>query len=136
MPMGTTQNNRKGLTPKQRRLRRMWRTVRQPVVLLVSVVIVYFAARFTVNYVLSNYINPVDVNDATPIEVVIPKSSSASTIAQILYNARGEDEEGLIPSIAAFKVYVDFVGKANKNAGGYLYPLAQYDAQTDRRHHL
>lgn len=98
MPMGTTQNNRKGLTPKQRRLRRMWRTVRQPVVLLVSVVIVYFAARFTVNYVLSNYINPVDVNDATPIEVVIPKSSSASTIAQILYNARGEDEEGLIPT--------------------------------------
>ena len=121
MPMGTTQNNRKGLTPKQRRLRRMWRTVRQPVVLLVSVVIVYFAARFTVNYVLSNYINPVDVNDATPIEVVIPKSSSASTIAQILYTARGEDEEGLIPSIAAFKVYVDFVGKANKmQAGTYI----------------
>ena len=109
------------LTPKQRRLRRAWRAVRQPVVLLVSLVIVFFAARFTVNYVLSNYINPVDVNDATPIEVVIPKSSSASTIAQILYNARGEDEEGLIPSIAAFKIYVDFVGKANKmQAGTYI----------------
>ena len=62
----------------------MWRTVRPFVVLAVSVVVVFFVARFTVNYVLSNFINPVDVNDATPIEVVIPSSSSASTIARIL----------------------------------------------------
>lgn len=109
------------MTAKQRRLRRVWRTVRPFVVLIVSVVIVFFAARFTVNYVLSNYINPVDVNDATPIEVVIPKSSSASTIARILYHAGGQDEEGLIPSTAVFKVYVDFVGKANKmQAGTYI----------------
>ena len=121
MDMMDAKRKQNRLTPKQRRLRRAWRAVRQPVVLLVSLVIVFFAARFTVNYVLSNYINPVDVNDATPIEVVIPKSSSASTIAQILYNARGEDEEGLIPSIAAFKIYVDFVGKANKmQAGTYI----------------
>lgn len=105
----------------KRRQRRIWRTIRPLIVLAVSVVIVFFAARFTVNYVLSNYIEPVDVNDATPIEVVIPKSSSASTIARILYQACGEDEEGLIPSTAVFKVYVDFVGKANKmQAGTYI----------------
>ena len=99
----------------------MWRTVRPFVVLAVSVVVVFFVARFTVNYVLSNFINPVDVNDATPIEVVIPSSSSASTIARILYNACGEDEEGLIANTAVFKVYVDFVGKANKmQAGTYI----------------
>ena len=105
----------------KRRQRRIWRTIRPLIVLVVSVVIVFFAARFTINYVLSNYIEPVDVNDATPIEVVIPKSSSASTIARILYQACGEDEEGLIPSTAVFKVYVDFVGKANKmQAGTYI----------------
>ena len=108
-------------TRAQRRRRQIWRTVRPTVVLLVSAVAVFFVARFTVNYVLSNFINPVDINDATPIEVVIPKSSSASTIARILYNARGEDEEGLIPNTAVFKVYVDFVGKANKmQAGTYI----------------
>lgn len=108
-------------TRVQRRRRQIWRTVRPAVVLLVSAVAVFFVARFTVNYVLSNFINPVDINDATPIEVVIPKSSSASTIARILYNARGEDEEGLIPNTAVFKVYVDFVGKANKmQAGTYI----------------
>lgn len=105
-------------TRAQRRRRQIWRTVRPAVVLLVSAVAVFFVARFTVNYVLSNFINPVDINDATPIEVVIPKSSSASTIARILYNARGEDEEGLIPNTAVFKVYVDFVGKANKMQPG------------------
>lgn len=108
-------------TRAQRRRRQIWRTARPAVVLLVSAVAVFFVARFTVNYVLSNFINPVDINDATPIEVVIPKSSSASTIARILYNARGEDEEGLIPNTAVFKVYVDFVGKANKmQAGTYI----------------
>ena len=108
-------------TRAQRRRRQIWRTVRPAVVLLVSAVAVFFVARFTVNYVLSNFINPVEINDATPIEVVIPKSSSASTIARILYNARGEDEEGLIPNTAVFKVYVDFVGKANKmQAGTYI----------------
>lgn len=118
--MATTQH-KKGLSAKQRRLRRMWRTVRPFVVLAVSVVVVFFVARFTVNYVLSNFINPVDINDATPIEVVIPSSSSASTIARILYNACGEDEEGLIANTAVFKVYVDFVGKANKmQAGTYI----------------
>ena len=105
----------------KRRQRRIWRTIRPLVVLVVSVVIVFFAARFTIDYVLSHFIEPVDVNDATPIEVVIPKSSSASTIARILYQACGEDEKGLIPSTAVFKVYVDFVGKANKmQAGTYI----------------
>jgi len=99
----------------------MWLSVRPAVVLGISLVIVFFIARATVNYVLSNYIQPVDKNDATPIEVVIPSSSSASSIARILYTACGYDEKGLIPSTAAFKVYVDFVGKANSlKAGTYI----------------
>jgi UPF0755 protein len=112
-------NKRK--TKKQRRLHRMWMAVRPAVVLGLSLIVVFFIARASVNYVLSNYINPVDKNDATPIEVVIPSSSSASSIARILYNACGYDQDGLITSTAAFKVYVDFVGKANSlKAGTYV----------------
>ncbi len=119
MPMDTRADKRKA--KQRKRLRRMWLAVRPAVVLGVSLVIVFMIARTTVNYVLSNYIMPVDSNDATPIEVVIPSSSSASSIARILYNACGYDEEGLIPSTAAFKVYVDFVGKANSlKAGTYV----------------
>lgn len=107
---------------KQKRMRRLWLAVRPAVVLGISLLIVFFIARFTVNYVLSNYINPVDMNDATPIEVTIPSSSSASSIARILYGACGYDKEGLISSTAAFKVYVDFVGKANSlKAGTYVF---------------
>ena len=73
------------------------------------------------NYVLAKYIEPVDKADATPIEVTIPASSSASSIARILYGACGYEKDGLISSTAAFKVYVDFVGKANSlKAGSYV----------------
>ncbi|MEA4869621.1 MAG: endolytic transglycosylase MltG [Christensenella sp.] len=100
---------------------RFWLSIRPAVVLLVSLAVVFFIARFTVNYVLSKYIEPVDRNDATPIEVTIPASSSASSIARILYGACGYDKDGLISSTAAFKVYVDFVGKANSlKAGSYV----------------
>ena len=111
----------KRLTRRQKRLIRLWRMVRPAVVLGVSLVIVFFVARATVNYVLSKYIEPVDLNDATPIEVTIPSSASASSIARILYGACGYDQDGLIASTAAFKVYVDFVGKANSlQAGTYI----------------
>ncbi len=111
----------KRLTKKQKRLIRFWRSIRPAVVLGVSLIVVFFVARATVNYVLSNYIEPVDRNDATPVEVTIPASSSASSIARILYGACGYDQEGLISSTAAFKVYVDFVGKANNlQAGTYI----------------
>lgn len=106
-----------------RRRKRFWREVRPTVVLLVSTLIVFLLARFGVQKFASTFIDPVDRNDATPYLITIPPSSSASTIARILYNAGGygEDDEGLITSTAAFKVYVDFVGKANSlKAGTYI----------------
>ena len=96
--------------------------IRPGIVLLVSFAIVFFVARTGMNYVLKKYVEPVDKNDATPIEVTIPASSSASSIARILYSACGYDQDGLISSTAAFKVYVDFVGKANSlKAGTYVF---------------
>lgn len=106
---------------KQKRLRRLWLNIRPTVVLIISLVVVFLFARTILNYGLSKYIEPVDKHDATPIEVTIPASSSASSIARILYTANGYDQEGLISSTAAFKVYVDFVGKANSlKAGTYV----------------
>lgn len=111
---------KKKLTPTQKKLRRIWRMARPAAALVISILIVIFVTKFAVSYVLSNYFEPVDVNDATPIEVVVPASATASSIARILYNACGE-EDGLIPSTAVFKVYVDFVGKANNmKAGTYI----------------
>ena len=104
---------KKTITISKKKLLRVWRNIRGGVVLVLGVLIAYAVVRGTVNYVLSNYIKPVDEHDATPIEVVIPTSSSASSIARILYGAGGEDAPGLISNTAVFKVYVDFVGKAN-----------------------
>lgn len=106
---------------RQRKLMRTWRALRPAAVLGISVMLVFFIARAGVNYVLSNYINPVDKNDATPIALTVPASSSASSIARMLYTACGAENDGLIKSVAAFKVYVDFVGKANSlKAGTYV----------------
>ena len=119
--MPNYEKTEKRYTRKQKRLKRFWLSIRPAVVMLVSLVVVFLLARTTVNYVLSKYIEPVDRNDATPIEVTIPASSSASSIARILYGACGYDKDGLISNTAAFKVYVDFVGKANSlKAGTYV----------------
>ncbi len=100
---------------------RVWRVIRPAVVVVAAALVVVLAVFGAIRYVLSHYVYPVDRSDSTPIEVVIPSSSSASTIANILYTACGEDKEGLIVSTASFKVYVDFVGKANSlKAGTYL----------------
>ena len=74
-----------------------------------------------VRYVLSHFVYPVDADDNTPIQVVIPNGASASRIASILYNARGPEEPGLIVSTASFKVYVDFTGRSSAlRAGTYV----------------
>jgi UPF0755 protein len=119
--MPNNEKPEKRYSRKQKRLRRYWLNIRPAVVLLISLAVVFFLARAVVSYALTKYIEPVDKNDATPIEVTIPASSSASSIARILYGASGYDQEGLISSTAAFKVYVDFVGKANSlKAGTYV----------------
>lgn len=116
-------NSKKAQT---RRIRKAWRQIRPGVIVLTSLAIVYLITRFSVVYFVNNYIAPVDTADATPYEVTIPSAASASSIARILYGACGYDEDGeikpgLISNTAVFKVYVDFVGKANTmKAGTYL----------------
>ncbi len=109
------------LTPVQRRWRTFWRYARPFVVWGASIVIVLVVMSLAINYMISHYVSAVDPDDPTPYEITIPQNSSASSIASILYNACGEGEDGLIVSTASFKVYVDFVGKANSlKAGTYI----------------
>ncbi len=119
--MDTRYNSTKNTSFNKKRARRVWKQLRPAAVTLLSVILVYFTAMLLVNYFVSNYIQPVDINDATPIEVTVPPSASASSIARLLYSACGPDEPGLITNTAVFKVYVDFVGKANTmKAGTYI----------------
>ena len=103
------------------RREKVWRILRPIAAALLSLGLVALAMIGAIRYVLSHFVYPVDADDNTPIQVVIPSGSSASRIASILYNARGQDEPGLIVSTASFKVYVDFTGKANAlKAGTYV----------------
>ena len=107
--------------PATARREKIWRILRPVAAALLSVGLVTLAMIGAIRYVLSHFVYPVDADDNTPIQVVIPAGSSASRIASILYNARGQDEPGLIVSTASFKVYVDFTGKANAlRAGTYV----------------
>lgn len=109
------------LTPVQRRWRTFWRYARPFAIWGASIAIVVIVMSLGINYVISHYVSAVDPDDPTPYEITIPQNSSASSIASILYNACGEGKDGLIVSTASFKVYVDFVGKANSlKAGTYI----------------
>ncbi len=107
--------------PAAVRREKIWHILRPVAAAVLSVGLVAIAMIGAIRYVLSHFVYPVDAEDNTPIEVVIPSGSSASRIASLLYNARGQDEPGLIVSTASFKVYVDFTGKANSlKAGTYV----------------
>ena len=99
----------------------VWKYIRPFAVLIISLAITLGIFFKGLDYVLNRYIRPVDINDATPISLLVEKSDSASRIASKLFEACGEGNPGLISNTAVFKVYVDFVGKANKlKAGTYI----------------
>ncbi len=104
----------------RQRWQRFWRYTRPIATWILSIGLVAVAVVFAVRFVLSHFISAVDPEDATPYEVVVPQNTSAGQIADLLYHACGEGQKGLIVSSASFKVYVDFIGKANNlKAGTY-----------------
>lgn len=126
----TKQKGHEEQQEKDRRFARqkaMMHVLRPIIVFAVSVAICAVIFSKIGNYALREYYYPVDVNDATPITVTVPRGSGASKIAKLLYEAGGVDEDGaltergLINSKAAFKIYVDFTGKSSKlRAGTYV----------------
>lgn len=114
-------NEKREPTAVTKRWQRFWQVARPFATWIISIVLVVVIAVVTVHYVVSNYVSAVNPDDPTPYQVVIPQNASASKIAGILYNAGGAGADGLIVSTASFKIYVDFVGKANSlKAGTYL----------------
>lgn len=112
--------DRSELSAVRLRWQRFWHYMRPIATWLLSIGLVAVVVIFAVRFVLSHYFSAVDPDDPTPYEVVIPQNASAGKIADLLYHACGEGEKGLIVSSASFKVYVDFVGKANNlKAGTY-----------------
>lgn len=108
------------LTAVRQRWQRFWHYARPIATWILSIGLVAVVVIFAVRFVLSHFFSAVDANDATPYEVVVPQDASAGKIADLLYHACGEGQKGLIVSSASFKVYVDFVGKANSlKAGTY-----------------
>lgn len=104
----------------RQRWQRFWHYTRPIATWILSIGLVAVAVVFAVRFVLSHFISAVDSEDATPYEVVVPQNTSAGQIADLLYHACGEGQKGLIVSSASFKVYVDFIGKANNlKAGTY-----------------
>ncbi len=102
------------------RWQRFWHYTRPIATWLLSITLVAVTVILAVSFVVSHYVSAVDPDDPTPYAVEIPQNASASKIADLLYHACGEGEKGLIVSTASFKVYVDFVGKANSlKAGTY-----------------
>jgi UPF0755 protein len=101
--------------------KRTWEIIRPAVVMLISLAIAFSCVWLGVNYVLDEYINPVNIDDPTPIVITVKNGDGASDVAKTLYEACGEGQEGLISNKAIFKVYCDFAGKANKlKAGTYV----------------
>ncbi|NCB31029.1 MAG: endolytic transglycosylase MltG, partial [Clostridia bacterium] len=106
---------------KRVKRRKAWKGLRPFIIGALSVGICVAVLWGGLRVLLREYVYPVNEEDATPITVIIEKGSGASTIAKVLYEACGEGEQGLIRSKAAFKIYVDFTGKASTlQAGTYI----------------
>ena len=112
---------KKTASEKWEKVKSIWRKLSPGLALICAVLLTYVIIRMGVNFAVRKFLRPVDANDPTPIVVEIPKSSGASAIAKILYEAGGEGEKGLIQNKSVFKVYVDFLGKSSGlKAGTYV----------------
>ncbi|WP_066683686.1 endolytic transglycosylase MltG [Christensenella intestinihominis] len=100
-----------------------WNKLRPLLTFVISLAVVALIVFGVFNYVREHYFDPVDANDSTAVEVEIPKNSSLSTIAEILY------ENNLIRNKQVFKLYVDFSDMSSKlKAGTYeLSPDMSFD---------
>ena len=100
--------------------RRLWLLFRPALVYILSFAFAFFVLYTGYSFIMHKFVLPVDENDKTPIIIEIKSGSSSSGIASLLY---GESENNqLIRSKAAFKIYVDYTGKSAKlKAGTYSF---------------
>jgi len=115
------EENRDAARAKRHKKKKLWKTLRPVITVALSLGVCALLLFVGIEWVLNEFVRPVDKGDATPVTITVEKGSGASTIAKQLYEACGEGNTGLIKSKAAFKVYVDFTGKSSiLKAGTYV----------------
>lgn len=73
---------------------KIWRAVRPLLIFLISAGICVFVFAFAFNKVKAKLFSPVDINDATPVEITINSGSGASSIAKKLYEPAAWTKKG------------------------------------------
>ncbi len=100
----------------------VWKFLRGLLIYAVSLALIAAFVLLAADFVKTHYLDPVDVNDDSPVLVEIPYGSGKSTIAKILAG-KGETGQGeaVIRSEGVFKLYVDVMGYASRmKAGSYV----------------
>ncbi len=90
----------------------IWKFLRSVLIIVASCLLVLSAFYFGIDHFLNNYWLPASDSDTTPITVEIPKYTSVSSIADILY------ENGLVNNSTVFKYYIDFSGYGKRMQAG------------------
>ena len=94
----------------------IWKFVRSILIVVAAFLLVLSAIYFGTDYFLNNYWLPTSEEDATPITIDIPKGTTVSSIAEILY------QNGLVNNATVFEYYIDFSGYGKKmQAGTYTF---------------
>lgn len=100
----------------------VWKVLRTVLIYAISLALLVALVLFAADYVKGHYLDPVDINDDSPVLVEIPYGSGKSAIARILAG-KGETGQGeaVIRSEGVFKLYVDIMGYASRmKAGTYV----------------
>ncbi len=92
-------------------------SIMRPFMIALSCILLIVAILYTgTDYILNKYLLPVDSNNPTPVQVVIERGSSVSSIADTL------EAYALVKNAAVFKYYIDFSGHGNKlRSGQYIF---------------
>lgn len=90
----------------------IWKFFRSILIVVAALLLVLSVAYFGVDYFLNNYWLPTSDYDTTSITIEIPKGTSVSTIAQMMF------DNGLVNNAKVFEYYIDFSGYGKKMQAG------------------
>ena len=90
----------------------IWKFIRSILIVVAACLLVLSTLYFSVDYFLNNYWLPTSEYDSTPVTIEIPKGTSVSSIAQIMF------DNGLVNDAKVFEYYIDFSGYGKKMQAG------------------
>lgn len=90
----------------------IWKFFRSILIVVAAFLLVLSALYFGVDYFLNNYWLPTSEFDTTSVTIEIPKGTSVSSIAQIMFENR------MVNNAKVFEYYIDFSGYGKKMQAG------------------